>query len=75
MVGDLKPANILVTARTETDWLFKLADITPETRKRMGCSSVMSSCIQGKDNFTFTAVFLAPELVQFNSTNMNENVT
>ena len=64
-----------MTAGTKTDWLFKLADITPETRKRMGCSSVMSSCIQGKDNFTFTAVFLAPELVQFNSTNMNENVT
>lgn len=75
VVGDLKPANILVTAGTKDDWIFKLADITPETRKRIGCSSAMSSCIQGKDNFTYTAVFLAPELLQFNPTNMNENKT
>ena len=34
-VGDLKPANILVIAGTKDDWLFKLADITPETRKRI----------------------------------------
>ena len=75
VVGDLKPGNILVKAGNKEDWIFKLADITPETRKRVGCSSAMSSCIQGKDNFTYTAVFLGPELPQFNPTNMNENKT
>ena len=34
VVGDLKPANILVTSSAEDKWIFKLADITPETRKR-----------------------------------------
>ena len=34
-VGDLKPANILVIVGTKEDWLFKLAGITPETRKRI----------------------------------------
>ena len=75
VMGDLKPANILVTTGTKDDCLLKLANINPETRKQIECSSAMSSCIQGKDNFTYTAVFLAPELLQFNPTNMNENKT
>ena len=73
VVGDLKPTNILVTAGTKDDWIFKLADIIPERTKRVGSSSAMSSCIQCKDNFTYTTVFLVPELLQFNPTNMNEN--
>ena len=74
-MGDSKPANILVTTGTKDDCLLKLANINPETRKQIECSSAMSSCIQGKDNFTYTVVFLAPELLQFNPTNMNENKT
>ena len=35
VVGDLKPTNILLIAGTKEDWLFKLANITPETRKRI----------------------------------------
>ena len=62
VVGDLKPTNTLVIAGTKDDWLFKLANITPETRKRIWCSSAMSSRIQGKGNFTYAAVFLAPEV-------------
>ena len=34
----------------------------------------MSSCISEKNNFVFTAAYLAPELLKFNS-NMNENKT
>ena len=34
----------------------------------------MSSRIQGKGNFTYAAVFLAPEVYNL-TTNMNENVT
>ena len=35
VVGDLKPATILLIAGTKDDWLFKLANITLETRKRI----------------------------------------
>ena len=72
VVGDLKPANVLVTSSAEDEWIFKLAGIAPETRKRNDCSAVMSSCISEKNNFVFTAAYLAPELLKFNS-NMNEN--
>ena len=74
VVGDLKPANVLVTSSAEDEWIFKLADIAPETRKRNDCSAAMSSCISEKNNFVFTAAYLAPELLKFNS-NMNENKT
>ena len=33
VMGDLKPANILVTTGTKDDCLLKLANINPETRK------------------------------------------
>ena len=33
VVGDLKPANVLVTSSAEDEWIFKLAGIAPETRK------------------------------------------
>ena len=74
VVGDLKPANVLVTSSAEDEWIFKLADIAPETRKRNDCSAAVSSCISEKNNFIFTAAYLAPELLKFN-TNMNENKT
>ena len=74
VVGDLKPTNVLVTSSAEDEWIFKLADIAPETRKRNDCSAAMSSCISEKNNFVFTAAYLAPELLKFNS-NMNENKT
>ena len=48
VAGDLKPANVLVTSSAEDEWIFKLADIAPETRKRNDCSAAMSSCISGK---------------------------
>ena len=74
VVGDLKPANVLVTSSAEDEWIFKLGDIAPESRKRNDCSAAVSSCISEKNNFIFTAAYLAPELLTFN-TNMNENKT
>ena len=73
VVSDLKPANVLVTATAKEDWVFKLADIAPETRKRNNCSSAISSCIQSKGDLTYTAAYLAPELMQFNPDNFQSN--
>ena len=74
VVGDLKPANVLATSSAEDEWIFKLADIAPDTRKRNDCSAAMSSCISEKNNFNFPAAYLAPEVLKFN-TNMNESKT
>ena len=73
MVGDLKPANVLVTTMAKEDWVFKLADVAPETRKRNDCSSVISSCIQSKGDLTYTAAYLAPKLMQFNPDTLQSN--
>ena len=73
-MGDLKPANVFVTSSGEDELIFKLADIAPETRKRNDCSAAMSPCISEKNNFIFTAAYVAAELLKFNS-NMNENKT
>ena len=35
VVGDLKPAYILLIVGTKDDWLFKLANIIQERRKRI----------------------------------------
>ena len=55
VVGDLKPGNVLVTSDISRDWIFKLGDICPETRKRNDCSAAMSSCVSAKDSFVYTA--------------------
>ena len=74
VVGDLKPANVLITSSAEDEWIFKPADIAPETWKPNDSSAAKSWCISEKNNFIFTAAYLAPELPKF-STNMNENKT
>ena len=55
VVGDLKPGSVLVTSDISRDWIFKLGDICPETKKRNDCSAAMSSCVSAKDSFVYTA--------------------
>ena len=71
IVGDLKPANVLVTCNLKEDWIFKLADIAPETKNRHHSTACFSSVISTKNTFTYTAAFLAPEILMFTSGNMN----
>ena len=71
IVGDLKPANVLVTCNIKEDWIFKLADIAPETKNRHHSTTCLSSVISSKNTFTYTAAFLAPEMLTFTSGNMN----
>ena len=73
VVGDLKPANVLITSTAKEEWVFKLGHISPETKKRIDGSTAISSCMSNKDNFAYTAVYLAPEMLHFNSKDMNSN--
>ena len=73
VVGDLKPANVIITSTAKEEWVYKLGDISPEAKKRIDGSTAMLSCTSNKDNFAYTAVYLAPEMLQFNSKDMNSN--
>ena len=73
VVGDLKPANVIITSTAKEEWVFKLGDISPEAKKRIDDSTAVLSCMSNKDNFAYTAVYLAPEMLQFNSKDMNSN--
>ena len=75
VVGDLKPANVLVTSDVNEDWIFKLGDIRPETKKRNDCSATMSSCVSAKDSFVYTAAFMAPELLMYHSKKVSKNIS
>lgn len=75
VVGDLKPANVLVTSDINEDWIFKLGDICPETKKRNNCSAAMSSCVSTKDSFVYTAAFMAPELLMYHSKKVCKNIS
>ena len=75
VVGDLKPANVLVTSDINEDWIFKLGDICPETKERNDCSAAMSSCVSAKDSFVYTAAFMAPELLMYHSKKVSKNIS
>ena len=71
----MKPANVFVTSDINQDWIFKLGDICPETKKRNDCSAAMSSCVSAKDSFVYTAAFMATELLMYHSKKVSKNIS